>query len=98
MVAASLPAAREEVKEVEEFARQQGFKGKLERWDWSYYSEKLKNAKYRYNEERLSLTSRLEKVIDGVFLLANKVYGLTFYLMVKFLFTTRCKSIRGVRW
>lgn len=78
LVAASLPTAREEVKEVEEFARQQGFKGKLERWDWSYYSEKLKNAKYSYNEEELKLYFQLEKVIDGVFLLANKLYGLTF--------------------
>lgn len=78
LVAASLPAAREEVKEVEEFARQQGFKGKLERWDWSYYSEKLKNAKYSYNEEELKPYFQLEKVIDGVFLLANKLYGLTF--------------------
>lgn len=78
LVAASLPAAREEVKEVEEFARQQGFKGKLERWDWSYYSEKLKNAKYSYNEEEIKPYFQLEKVIDGVFLLANKLYGLTF--------------------
>lgn len=78
LVEASLPAAREEVKEVEEFARVQGFKGKLERWDWSYYSEKLKNAKYSYNEEELKPYFQLEKVIDGVFLLANKLYGLTF--------------------
>jgi len=78
LVEASLPAAREEVKEVEEFARQQGFKGRLERWDWSYYSEKLKNAKYSYNEEELKPYFQLEKVIDGVFLLANKLYGLTF--------------------
>lgn len=78
LVEASLPVAREEVKEVEEFARQQGFKGKLERWDWSYYSEKLKNAKYSYNEEELKPFFQLEKVIDGVFLLANKLYGLTF--------------------
>ncbi|HDP76066.1 MAG TPA: M3 family peptidase [Bacteroidales bacterium] len=78
LIEASLPAARDEVKEVEEFARQQGFKGKFERWDWSYYSEKLKNAKYSYNEEELKPYFQLEKVIDGVFLLANKLYGLTF--------------------
>lgn len=78
LIEASLPAARSEVKEVEEFARRQGFKGKLERWDWSYYSEKLKNAKYSYNEEELKPYFQLDKVIDGVFLLANKLYGLTF--------------------
>lgn len=78
LIEASLPAARDEVKEVEEFARRQGFKGKLERWDWSYYSEKLKNAKYSYNEEEIKPYFQLEKVIDGVFLLANKLYGLTF--------------------
>lgn len=78
LVEASLPAARQELKEVEEFARGLGFTGKLERWDWSYYSEKLKNARYSYNEEELKPYFQLEKVIDGVFLLANKLYGLTF--------------------
>jgi peptidyl-dipeptidase Dcp len=78
LIDASLPAAREEVKEVESYAHELGFKGKLERWDWSYYSEKLKNAKYSYNEEELKPYFQLEKVIDGVFLLANKLYGLTF--------------------
>ncbi len=78
LVEASLPAAQNELREVEEFARQNGFKGKIERWDWSYYSEKLKNAKYSYNEEELKPYFQLEKVIDGVFLLANKLYGLKF--------------------
>ncbi len=78
LVEASLPAARQELREVEDFARSIGFTGKLERWDWSYYSEKLKNARYSYNEEELKPYFQLEKVIDGVFLLANKLYGLTF--------------------
>lgn len=75
---ASLPVAKDEVEEVKAFAARQGFEEKFERWDWSYYSEKLKNEKYSYNEEELKPYFQLDRVIDGIFLLANKLYGLTF--------------------
>ncbi len=78
LLAASVPAAKAEVAEVEEFAKTLGFSGKLERWDWSYYSEKLKNSKYSFNEEELKPYFQLEKVRDGIFMLANKLYGLSF--------------------
>lgn len=78
LIDASMPAAKCEVEELMAFAAQQGFKGTLERWDWAYYSEKLKNSKYSYNEEEVKPYFQLEKVIDGVFLLSNKLYGLTY--------------------
>jgi len=50
----------------------------IERWDFSYYSEKLKNEKFAINDEILKPYFQLEKVIDGAFLTAEKLYGITF--------------------
>ena len=47
-------------------------------WDYSYYSNKLKERDYSYNEEELRPYFRLENVIDGVFGLATKLYGVSF--------------------
>lgn len=73
---ASMPFAKQELVEVESLAKTLGFKDKLQKWDWMYYSEKLKNQKYSYNEEDLKPYFQLEKVRDGIFLLANKLYGI----------------------
>lgn len=75
---ASLPAAKREVDEVRAYAKELGFEEVLQPWDFSYYAEKLKAKKYSYNEEELKPYFKLDKVIDGVFLLANKLYGLKF--------------------
>ncbi len=47
-------------------------------WDYSYYANKLKNAKYSYDEEALRPYFELNNVIGGVFGLAEKLYGLKF--------------------
>lgn len=47
-------------------------------WDWAYFNEKYKNEKYSLNEEQIKPYLRLENVKKGVFLLAEKLYGLTF--------------------
>ncbi len=73
---ASRPAAERDFAEVEAFAKKQGFTGTLQRWDWTYYSEKLKNANYGFNEEEVKPYFKLENVIQGVFGLANTLYGL----------------------
>ncbi|KAB2869715.1 MAG: M3 family metallopeptidase [Bacteroidales bacterium] len=78
LVDASIPATKLEVEELKKFAAEQGFKGSIERWDWSFYTEKLKMSKYSYNEEDVKPYFQLEKVIDGVFMLTNKLYGLTY--------------------
>ena len=75
--ASRLPAEKE-LKEVEVLAKNLGFKGKLQRWDWSYYSEKLKNDNYQFDEQQVKPYFQLEKVREGVFELANHLYGLTF--------------------
>lgn len=73
---ASRPAAEEDFAEVVEFARSEGFNDELQRWDWAYYSEKLKKARYGFNEEEVKPYFKLENVIDGVFDLAKTLYGL----------------------
>ena len=78
LLAASHPHALAEKQEVEEFARRQGFKGELQRWDWAYYSNKLKQEKYALDDEMLKPYFKLENVQQGVFGLANQLYGLTF--------------------
>ena len=73
------PAALRELKELTEFAKKNGFEENvLQRWDATYYSEKLKKEKYSINDELLKPYFKLENVLDGLFTLTNKLYGLTF--------------------
>ncbi|TAF95561.1 MAG: M3 family peptidase [Cytophagia bacterium] len=73
------PAAQRELKELTEYAKKNGFQGDvLQRWDSGYYSEKLKKEKYSINDETLKPYFKLENVLDGLFTLTNKLYGLTF--------------------
>lgn len=75
---ASKPYAEKEFKEVTDFAKANGLKGDLQRWDWAYYSEKLKADKYGFDEEEVKPYFQLEKVREGVFELAHRLYGLNF--------------------
>ena len=73
---ASRTSAQNEFQEVQQFATENGLQGKIMRWDWAYYSEKLKNARYGFNEEEVKPYFKLENTIRGVFSLAKKLYGL----------------------
>lgn len=73
-----LTAAKEDVKEVEAFAKKLDAIDQLNRWDFGYYSEKLKKEKYSIDDEMLKPYFKLENVVDGVFQTAQKLYGLTF--------------------
>ena len=75
---AYMPVARAEYDELQQFADSLGFYATLQAWDWSYYSEKLKNEKYALSDDELRPYFELENVKKGVFNLANKLYGLTF--------------------
>ena len=74
----SLPYARAEVKEIEDYAHEHGFQGKLEPWDFSYWSERLKEDKYTLNAEELKPYFELESCISAAFSLAGRLYGLKF--------------------
>ncbi|MEG2791563.1 MAG: M3 family metallopeptidase [Odoribacter sp.] len=78
LLESSHPHALLEKKEVEDFAHRNGFEGELQRWDWAYYSNQLKQEKYALDDEMLKPYFKLENVQKGVFDLANKLYGLNF--------------------
>ena len=63
---------------INEFAHSNGFKGDVQPWDWSYWSDKYKQERYALNDEQIKPYFKLENVKKGVFLLAEKLYGLTF--------------------
>ena len=63
---------------VADYAARQGFEGDLMPWDWAYYSEKYKDETYALSDEVVKPYFQLENVRKGVFLLANKLYGLNF--------------------
>ncbi len=70
--------ADRDYKTVSDYAATLGFKGELMPWDWAYYSQKYRDAKYALNDEVVKPYFKLENVKKGVFLLANKLYGLNF--------------------
>ena len=73
------PALDRELAELNDFAsRTEGTKIEVKPWDYSYYSNKLKNARYAYNEEEFRPYFELNNVIEGVFGLATRLYGVTF--------------------
>ncbi len=72
--------AIQEVDEVKTFMSTLGIDHELERWDWAYYAEKLRKNKFNFDDELLKPYFKLEKVIDGVFITAEKLFGLTFKL------------------
>ncbi len=75
----SVPFAKKDVADVYDYARKNGFEGnELMPWDFSFWSEKYKEAEYSLNEELLKPYFRLENCIDAVFGLANRLYGITF--------------------
>jgi len=75
---ASRPAALQDQSDVQAYAKSSGFKDQLERWDWSYWSEKLKNERYGFDEQAVKPYFKLENVIGGVFELARRLYGISF--------------------
>ena len=79
LIVAYKPTAVKEVKEIEKMAKKtEGKDFKLEPWDFGFYSHKLQLQKYNIDAEMLRPYFELSKVIDGVFGLANRLYGITF--------------------
>ena len=72
------PGAEKDVAEVAAYAQKLDGLDSLKRWDFGYYSEKLKKEKYAVDDELLKPYFQLENVIDGVFQTANKLFGLSF--------------------
>ena len=78
LLAKAKPAAYNEFAQLSAFAK--GLHGieQLEKWDGAYYSEKLKQQLFNLDDEILKPYFQLEKVLDGAFAVAQKLYGITF--------------------
>lgn len=74
----SKTAAYRDLEEVSQFAKDLDNITDFKSWDFAYYSEKLKEKKYSFNEEDLRPYFRLENVVKGVFEHARKLYGIEF--------------------
>jgi len=72
------PAAEKEFAELTAFANELDGIDHLEKWDGSYYSEKLKQKLFNLDDEKLKPYFKLENVLNGAFTIAKKLYGLTF--------------------
>ena len=72
------PAAQKEFEELTTFAKKLDGIDQLEKWDGAYYSEKLKQQLFNLDDEILKPYFQLEKVLDGAFTIAERLYGLTF--------------------
>ena len=79
LISAYKPQAIKELKEVEQLAKEmEGDAFEMHPWDFGYYSHKLQLQKYNIDSEMLRPYFELSKVIEGVFGLANRLYGISF--------------------
>ncbi|MDP2914754.1 MAG: M3 family metallopeptidase [Candidatus Aminicenantes bacterium] len=76
--APALATAKREAAELRAMMNKEGLAGRLEPWDWWYYAEKLKKAKYDLDDQVLKPYFKLENVRQGAFDVANKLWGLQF--------------------
>lgn len=78
LLAKANPAAQREFAELSKFAKELDNIDKLEKWDGAYYSEKLKQQLFDFDDEQLKPYFKLENVQNGAFTVAEKLFGLTF--------------------
>jgi len=72
------PVAIQEKADVKKYMESQGVKHDLQKWDWSYYSNKLKKEKFSINDADLKPYFETERVQKGMFEIANKLFGINF--------------------
>ncbi len=86
LLTATKEYADKDYRTISDYAASKGFEGELMPWDWAYYNEQYKDEKYALSDELVKPYFKLENVKKGVFMLANKLYGLNF---------TETKEIEG---
>ncbi len=77
----ALKKAQEELKDISAEIKKDGKDFEPAGWDWRYYADRAKKAKYDFDENLIRPYLQLESVRDGMFLFANKLYGITFTLI-----------------
>lgn len=71
----AMPAAQRDLEQVKDFAKSKGFVGDMKLWDLSYWSERLREAQYAYTEEELKPYFPMPAVLDGLFKLCSRLFG-----------------------
>ena len=72
------PASQKEFEQLTAFAKELDGIDQLEKWDGAYYSEKLKQKLFNFDDEILKPYFKLENVLNGAFTVAEKLFGITF--------------------
>ena len=75
---AALPVAKKEAAMMQDMINAEGGKFKLASWDWWYYAEKIRVAKYNLDDNEIRPYFKLSNVREGAFWTANQLYGITF--------------------
>ncbi len=78
LLAKAKPAAEKEFAQLTAFAKELDGIDQLEKWDGAYYSEKLKQKLFDFDDEKLKPYFKLENVLNGAFTVAEKLFGITF--------------------
>ncbi len=73
----ALNVAKEELKDIETYAKRDGIT-EIVPADWRYYAEKVKKERYNVSEDEIRPYFKIDNVRDGIFYVANKIYGITF--------------------
>ena len=74
----ALDRAKKERADMQAMIDKEGGKFKLEMWDWWYYAEKVRKAKYDLDEAQLKPYFKLDNVVDGMMYVASKLYNIKF--------------------
>jgi peptidyl-dipeptidase Dcp len=75
---AATPVAKAEAAEQQDVINREGGKFKVEPWDWWYYTEKIRQEKYSLSDEVTRPYFQIDNVIEGMFYVATRLYGLEF--------------------
>ena len=76
--APALLKAKEELADLQAMMQKEGIAGELKGWDWRYYNEKVMKEKFDLDENEVRPYFQLEKVCEGIFYVANRLFGISF--------------------
>ena len=74
----AIKQVKKEVSEMQAIVKEEGGKFKIEPWDYYYYAEKVRQKKYALDEDEVRQYFAVDNVVNGIFTMANRLYGVTF--------------------
>lgn len=77
LLSASMDGGRRELEEITALANENGHEGRLSHWDIGFWAERLREERYSFTDEELRPYFSLERVLDGLFGLCHRLFGIT---------------------